>query len=461
MLRYPESWEMETPIVDFVKEYSGVGPVRFHMPGHKGNNQFLGIEHLDITEIEGADDLWHDSSDGIIAKSEANASSLFGCPTFYSTEGSSLCIRAMLFMIKKWSAINGEKPFILAGRNAHKTFINTAALLDIKVQYLYGNDNSYMSCNISKEQLLEAIGSSDERISAVYITSPDYLGNIADIESLSKVCRDNKILLLVDNAHGAYLKFDSEYADKNAFPIDAGAAMCCDSAHKTLPVLTGGAYLHISREIDEFFITNAKASMALFASTSPSYLILQSLDYCNKYIDESIREDLSAINNNVKAVKARLEDIGYHFVGNELLKLSFDIKEYGYTGSDFAKRLRDSNIYVEHADDDYVVLLISPFNTQDELDRLFDAAAAIPRLEAIPKLYDYPALDNKQAELTPLEAMMSDSELVRAEDSLGRILSAPALSCPPCVAHYLAGERIDTIPKGCDYVQVIKEKKCH
>lgn len=78
---------------------------------------------------------------------------------------------------------------------------------------------------------------------AVYITSPDYLGNLADIGGMSDVCRKYGVLLIVDNAHGAYLHF----LPKPEHPLDLGAEMCCDSAHKTLPVLTGGAYLHISQ----------------------------------------------------------------------------------------------------------------------------------------------------------------------------------------------------------------------
>ena len=111
---------METPIWDFVRDYGSKDNIRLHMPGHKGKKR-LGVEALDITEIDGADSLYEAS--GIIRESEENASALFGSPTFYSTEGSSQCIRAMLYLALLHAKELGKRPVIAAGRNAHKTFL--------------------------------------------------------------------------------------------------------------------------------------------------------------------------------------------------------------------------------------------------------------------------------------------------------------------------------------------------
>ena len=135
---------MNTPVCDFVRDYCARNPLRLHMPGHKGVGM-LGFEHLDLTEMEGADDLYHPS--GIIAESERNASALFGCRTFYSTEGSSQCIRAMVLLVSRYARMRGEKALILASRNAHKTFLNAAALADAEVAWLYPRPGgSYLSC---------------------------------------------------------------------------------------------------------------------------------------------------------------------------------------------------------------------------------------------------------------------------------------------------------------------------
>ena len=215
---------MKTPIVDFVKGYREAGPSRFHMPGHKGRT-FLGCEALDITEISGADVLYH--ADGIIAESEENATALFGTAhTFYSAEGSTLAIKAMLALATERKS--GERPLVLAGRNAHKAFIYGAALLDLDVEWLYPAEGDHLcACEITPEMLRAALGSMAKKPNAVYITSPDNLGRVADIAGLSAVCREWHVPLLVDNAHGAYLGF----LTPSQHPIALGAAMCCDSAH--------------------------------------------------------------------------------------------------------------------------------------------------------------------------------------------------------------------------------------
>ena len=117
---------MNTPICDFARRYADSGALRLHMPGHKGA-PLLGPEPYDLTEIDGADSLYEAS--GIIRESEENASSLFGCTTLYSTEGSSLCIRAMLYLTVIYARQKGQRPLIAAGRNAHKAFVSAAALL--------------------------------------------------------------------------------------------------------------------------------------------------------------------------------------------------------------------------------------------------------------------------------------------------------------------------------------------
>ena len=277
---------METPICDFVKKYAESGAMRLHMPGHKGVS-LLGMERMDITEIGGADSLYEAS--GIIRESERNASALFGSETFYSTEGSSHCIRAMLYLTALHAKQTGKKPLIAAGRNAHRTFLSAAALMDFEVMWLTAeNQESYLSCRIGARELEEKLRAAEKKPTAVYLTSPDYLGNTADIAAIAEVCHRQEILLLVDNAHGAYLRFLPE----SRHPIDLGADICCDSAHKTLPALTGAAYLHVSDRAADLFRGQAKNSLALFGSTSPSYLILQSLDAVNRYLAEDYRDRL-------------------------------------------------------------------------------------------------------------------------------------------------------------------------
>lgn len=444
---------MNTPIYDFANKYADSNAVRTHMPGHKGVNTKLGIEHLDITEFDGADNLWHPT--GIILESEKNASSLFGAHTFYSTEGSSLSIRAMIFMLKKWAHINNVKPFILAGRNAHKTFINTIAVLDVLVDWMMSHEgDSYQSCSITGQDIESYFEKCDreglERPIAVYITCPDYLGNMLDIAEISKACHKNGAFLLVDNAHGAYLKF----LEKSLHPIDQGADMCCDSAHKTLPALTGAGYLHININTDLFFVENARSSMELFASTSPSYLILESLDLTNAYL-EGFHEELAQVTEKVNGFKSSLAELGYSLVGNEPLKITIAAREYGYTGDELADILIRHNIYTEYHDDDYLVMMFSTSTPSSDYARLLKAFAGI--LKRNPLEAKGVALCKPTVSINPAPALLMPTKLVDKKDAVGKILGETVVSCPPCVPVYMMGEVIEDISLLPEKVKIIKD----
>ncbi|MBQ4354168.1 MAG: PLP-dependent transferase [Clostridia bacterium] len=431
---------MKTPIVDFVKKYADAASLRLHMPGHKGEGA-LGFERYDITEIGGADSLYE--ADGIIAESERNASELFGCPTFYSAEGSSQCIRAMLYLACLGAKQAGRRPLIAAGRNAHKTFLSAAALLDFDILWLTGENTSYLSCTADAHSLEKTLAEAPQMPDAVYLTSPDYLGNTADIEGIAALCHRMGILCLVDNAHGAYLRF----LPVSRHPIDCGADLCCDSAHKTLPVLTGGAYLHLSPEAAEKFAPLTKNALALFGSTSPSYLILASLDAANGYLAHGYREKLAAFAEKAESAKEKLRGYGYTICGTEPLKITIAAKPYGYTGTGLADCLLRENIVCEFADPDFLVLMVTPETGADGLERLVHALAAVPQK---PTLWENPpAFAMPEQVLTVREAVFAPQEIVPAEECAGRILAVSSVGCPPAVPIVVSGERIDADALAC------------
>lgn len=426
---------MNTPVCDFVNEYVKKSSVRLHMPGHKGSD-LLGFERYDITEISGADSLYE--ADGIIKESEANASELFGCDTFYSTEGSSQCIRAMVYLAALHAKQQDKKPLIAAGRNSHKTFLSAAALCDVDVVWLYPQkSSSYLSCEITADELNNILSGSDDMPVAVYLTSPDYLGNTLDIKAISAVCKKHGVLLLVDNAHGAYLKFLPE----SLHPIDLGADICCDSAHKTLPVLTGGAYLHISPDADELFSAQAKNALALFGSTSPSYIIMQSLDIANKHIADGYREKLAGFLKSVDTLKEKLIDNGYTLCGNEPLKITLDAKAYGYYGTQIADILEKENIISEFADKDFIVFMLTPETGTESLAKLEDRLVSIPKKDMIKE--NPPEFSLPEKAMSIRKAVFSTSETIPISESCGRILAAATVACPPAVPIVVCGEKID------------------
>jgi arginine/lysine/ornithine decarboxylase len=444
---------MTTPIADFVKNYARRDLSRFHMPGHKGK-AMLGCENLDITEIDGADVLY--SADGIIDESESNASALFGTKhSFYSTEGSSLAIKAMLALIKKRTPA-GKRTTVLAARNVHKAFIYACALLDIDAEWLYPTKFSHLcECNITPEELEIALASTDRLPDAVYLTSPDYLGNIADVKGVSEVCRRYSLPLLVDNAHGAYLGF----CEQNMHPIALGADMCCDSAHKTFPVLTGGAYLHITNSFDADN-DEVRSALALFASTSPSYLILQSLDLCNSYLADDYRERLANCIARLGTIKSALAQRGVRAKETEPLKLVLTRDSCGYGGDELAKILRHHGIEPEFADRDAIVLMATPSLEERDFERLERALSTLVARE--PVTTDLPTPEIATRTLSIRDAIFSPSENTATKDAAGRICASPIVSCPPAVPVVMSGEIVTEraielmLYYGIDQIQIIK-----
>lgn len=438
---------MTTPIFDFLKNYANQNKTRCHMPGHKGfsnktpsfydDTPFKEIAKYDITEIQGADELFFANS--IIAASEENTSLLYNSAhTSFSAGGSTLCIQAMV------SLVASENSNIICARNVHASFINICGLLNINPIFIEQQffDESLVSSNISPENVEKAITNNPTAV-AVYITSPDYLGVISDIKSISDVCKKYNIPLLVDNAHGAHLKFLQE----DIHPLTLGASMCCDSPHKTLPVLTGGAFLHIAKG---FHITKeqVKEKMSIFGSTSPSYLIMMSIDLNNKYLHEKARSDFFEFEKNIDSIKDIAVKKGFIFKKGDITKFTLNAQDVGLTGVELATIFRSYDIEPEYVALYHVVLMLSPFNSQTDFARVKKSLNSIK--VAIKKSKEF-ALNVKKC--TPLclptqktairKAMFSNKILLPIDECVGKVSAQVVAKCPPGVPIIIPGELID------------------
>lgn len=422
---------MKTPIYDFLKQYDKKNSVRLHMPGSKGKvNIPFGF---DITEIDGADFLF--SPDGIIKESEKNASTLFNtAATLYSTEGSSLCIKTMIALLKKAGVGS-----ILAARNAHVSFLNACILSDMNVTWIYPDDKISSICagDYTAKMIDKALKKT--KIKAVYITSPDYLGNILDIKSIAGVCKKHGAYLLVDNAHGAYLKFLAP----DIHPISLGADMCCDSAHKTLPTMTGGAYLHISQKANEIFLKNAKSVMSIFATTSPSYIIMASLDFTNKIINDEIRR-FNETALMVERLKSELLSLGFVNISKEPFKIAIDAIQSDINAKELYEFLKAKNIVLEYYDDASLVMMFSVMNGEEDYAKTLSAfKEAVGKISANKALENEFMITKKGQALNMREAFFAYSEEISIDLAEGRVCSASKTVCPPCIPVICAGEIFD------------------
>lgn len=421
---------MDTPVCDFVAAYEKSGVVRLHMPGHKGKGP-LGCEGRDITEIAGADSLYEAS--GVIAQSERSAAALFGSKaTFYSAGGSSQCVGAMLCLALQKS----KSRVVLAARNAHKSFLHAAALLDADVRWLWPQPYSLLRCPVTPDMLEAALAALPEAPAAVYVTSPDYLGNVQPVSQLAEVCHARGVPLLVDNAHGSYLHF----LPKPAHPLDEGVDLCCDSAHKTLPVLTGGAYLHLGHGILSAEEGEVRAALSLFGSTSPSYLILQSLDACNRYLADEARPRLADCVKAVAALKADLAAQGWAVAEGEALKVTLRASERGWQGDALADFLRQTGVECEYADPDHLVLMVTPQNAPEDLEKVRAALAAAG--QGSKALQTPPQMARPRQAMPIRTALLAPAEEVPVAAAAGRVCAAPTVGCPPAVPVAVSGEVI-------------------
>ncbi|MDR0222292.1 MAG: PLP-dependent transferase [Oscillospiraceae bacterium] len=390
---------MNTPVHDFLESYAASNPERCHMPGNKG------VSHpFDITEIAGAVE--------IIGESERNAAELFGAKrTLYSCSGATLAVFAMLSFCANRR--------VTAFRNSHRSLIDAAVLLGFEIDWVYPQDD--LNVRVNRET------------AAVFVTNIDCYGQTRDIKAIFEVCREKNVPLLADNAHGAYLVFT------DAHPLKLGAYMTADSAHKTLPALTGAAYLHISNGADARRAEFAEKGFALFGTSSPSYLILDSLDLCNIHIfDEKKRAETAF--KAVASLKAELTGFGYSLAKTDALRVTVDANAYGYTGGDFSKALENRGVICEMFDDRRVVLLFSTVTEEKNALRVLTAMRGVPQKNAI--VPDGEPAVISRAVMPPREAFFSRAKKVPLSEAAGRVCGEIIAPAPPGVPLVAPGETV-------------------
>ncbi|MCL2158933.1 MAG: hypothetical protein FWH48_05955 [Oscillospiraceae bacterium] len=364
-------------LTDIIGEYEKKGPVRFHMPGHKGKTSELAAEpshSRDITELFFTDNLYEpDSKVNLIYGLEERIAKCFfkdqKTESLISCAGATLCVQAAILALKNLKKTRRDIIYVICDAASHISAINAMQLLDMTPLWIYPGEN-----------FLERIKyyANSQNISGVYVTSPDYFGQMKDIEKISKECKKHSLELVVDNSHGAHLAF---HAGGCLHPIGLGASLSIDSLHKTLPVLTGAALLHSNGNFDKEI--DLRPAMKMFASTSPSYLILQSIEQMVDLLEERGSKEHSRLLGEICDFKQKASGLGFEFGSDELRDPYRIVLECENLGEKLYYFLADQDIVCEFFNNDCTVALTSISNCAADFEKLFLALAEFSKTNKI------------------------------------------------------------------------------
>ena len=425
----------KSPLADALTEHSSFERAWFHTPSHKGRAEMLSVFgdalKLDVTELPDTGSLYDGT--GPIAKAEKEASRLFGTAgTFFSAGGNTLAIQAMI----KLAAPCGRK--IIAGRVIHRSAVNAMILLDLQPIWVWprADAGSGLPGRIYAQDVEKALAE-NPHAAAVYLTCPDYYGVMCDIREISKTAKKYNVPVIVDNAHGAHLGFIGQ----GLHPLSRGAAMSACSAHKTLPVLTGGAWLNVK---DEKYVGDARGAMALFGSTSPSYLTMLSLDLCRVWLEKEGRAAFSELERQVDDVKSFAVGRGFGIPKGECdpVRIALNTAQYGIGGNAAAEYMRTCGVEPEYSDDSYVILIPSPFNTEEDFEKLKNSLSSMPNGKVQGREHVLPS--PPKAVMSPRETYFSETAVLPLREAVGRVSAEAACPCPPGVPVVMPGEIISS-----------------
>lgn len=401
----------------FLREFESLKKLRLFMPGHQGKAKFLN-ENIspvfDMTEIKSCDSLYKPS--GIIKSLEEKISTNYDSDSYISTGGSSLLIQTMLWLFK-------NRKFIVA-RNAHVSFYHTAAVLGISTHFI----GSYKTVTINE---IESSLLRSKPGAVLFVTSPNYYGELLDISRIKKVCDKFSALLIVDAAHGAHLRFTK----KNLHPINLGADCCCCSFHKTLPALTGASVLFFKKNFFERL--EVKQAMFLFASTSPSYLIMDSIGLCIDWLEKEGFESFLKLEEKKEKL---INSLDLTFLKTDPAKLVLDCSNVKGGVLNVLQILNSFKIEPEFYNDRYICFILTPFLKRKDWEIMLECFQKVTIKNSPIKIFDNPINFQKYCSLK--DAIYAKKEEVKVQDAKGKVCADDIFSDIPGVLAIAYGEII-------------------
>ena len=422
---------MKQPLRAGLEEVMKKNRARFHMPGHKGRSEFLLPLGWDFTEIPETDDL-HDPT-GIIQESQRQAALLFHAKeSFYLVNGASGGLQAAIL------SVCGPGDRIVIPRNAHQSVhfgIEFAGAHPIYCLPRQVQPTLYAGLNLEDfRQIVER-----EKPKAAVFTYPTYEGICWNLQDFLALCRDNGVISIVDEAHGAHLPFFSSLPPS---ALEMGADLVVASVHKMLPAPTQTAILHLGT--DRVPVSWIREALHRIQSSSPSYLLLLGIEEALAWMARVNPEEEVA---RIVAVRQELGQIeGLELVEGEAqdpYKFLLRASQRGFTGAALYESLRIAGIEPEWQQGDDVLLMASPCQAQDDYDRLIDSLMALPAGNAIER--ELPALGGfliPERICSTLQARKAPRDMVALDESIGRIVAENLTPYPPGIPLIIAGERM-------------------
>ena len=375
----------------------------FHTPGHK-------IVGYDITELDFSDNL--SCPNGCIKQAQDDVANLLGAAaSFFTTDGSTSGVLAMLYAAKQKGVCKLAVPY-----SSHKSVFNGCKLLGIE-PVVFGK--KFIE-NIPNTPTRDEMNENLQQADALFLTSPDYYGNVADLAYARALCDKQNKLLIVDGAHGGHLRFDKE---KHAGEF---AHLWVDGVHKSLPALTQGSV--VSAKAEEL-AKLLREGVDIFRTTSPSYPIMASIEYAVKFPQNQALEKAVAL--------FQKEYAPYLYQNQDYTKLCVLV---GKDGEKVQARLQEKGIYAEFFDGNVLMFYLSPATTMRAFEKLKKALLQEFKTLPTPKKEQENSIQQNPA---PLLFKNLPQEWVCLEQAVGRVCAKTFGRFPPCIPCAFEGEIID------------------
>lgn len=431
---------MSAPLYEHLLAYAKQNRISFAMPGHKNCRGLKkDLLSLDVTELSATENLIHPGE--YVLEAQKLLSDLYGSDKSYIlTGGSTSAIQAMICASVK---PNGT---LLSAGDCHMSVINTCALLGINLK-LFPKEINNFSVPKGTGTLKEYL---TDDIDAVIITSPNYYGLCSDIKNIAEECHEKNIPLLVDEAHGAH------FIASDLFPQTAVkyADAVCQSAHKTLNAMNGSSYLHINGDLIDR--KRLEKSLYMFQSSSPSYVIASSADIARDEITDGAKWESTY--NMCKSFKERISNTDIKVLENDdITRLVLNFSNFDITGFEVDDMLASNGIDIEMADLFNIVLIVTPSNTQADMDALFNELTKI--IKSVSKAENKITINPPpicKEKLFPQKAFFSNQRDTKLHDSVGHISCSTVVPYPPGVPVIYTGETIRK--EQIDYIEYLETK---